>query len=118
MKILVVEEDVFLRKALVKLLDSIFSKCQIQEFGTAQSATDAIEAGNHFDLIITDYEMDGHDGIWLINWLRQKKITTPIILMSGGLPTVPAGVKFLQKPFSFDVLEQTLMKMGFIKETQ
>lgn len=41
---------------------------------------------NTFNLVITDLEMPGFDGLWLVNRIKHKfKEDMPVILMSGSL---------------------------------
>jgi PAS domain S-box-containing protein len=48
---------------------------------------------NHFDLILSDYEMPGIDGAGFLNILREKHITLPVVIFSGKAPDkMPGGV--------------------------
>jgi len=108
MKILLVEDDDQIASFIVKGL---------KQAGYTINRTDNGEDGLHFalekdyDLAIVDIMMPKLDGLSLINRLRQKKIVTPVIVLSAK-NTVDDRVKGLQaggddylvKPFAFTEL--------------
>ena len=56
---------------------------------------------DQFDLVITDLDMPVMDGYQLIELIRQTRPDARIICMSGNPGReLPAGVLFLQKPFT------------------
>ncbi len=52
---------------------------------TALSAAQALEliAANHFDAIVSDYQMPGMDGIALLKEVRSRHIGAPFVLFTG-----------------------------------
>lgn len=60
------------------------------------------------DLVITDYEMPGMDGIELIKRIRERHPRLPIILMTGSRLALEegegVGVRILFKPFDLNAL--------------
>ena len=73
------------------------------------------------DLVIYDFSMPDVDGVELINWLRQKSLRVPVILISGFTAEHPdlkqalqqRKVFLLQKPFSFrDMSDLVTIAMG------
>ena len=52
---------------------------------TARCGSDALQIAveRDFDLVITDYKMSPMDGLELISNLRERSVTTPIILLTG-----------------------------------
>lgn len=73
------------------------------------------------DLVIYDFSMPDIDGVELVNWLRQKSIRVPVILISGFSAEHPdlkqilqqRKVFLLQKPFSFrDMSDLVTIAMG------
>lgn len=81
------------------------------------------------DVIVTDVQMPGMDGIDLINWLRDQELDIPVIVISGdhveegefGEKTVEAesgtaaamsmgAVSVLHKPFGRALLEDSVAK--------
>lgn len=108
MKILVVEDDSKIASFITKGL---------REAGFAVDAAAAGDEGLHFalsqtyDAAIIDIMLPGLDGLSLIERLRQKKITTPVIILSAkrtvddrirGLRA--GGDDYMVKPFSFSEL--------------
>jgi len=108
MKILVVEDDSKIASFVTKGL---------REAGFAVDAAAAGDEGLHFalsqsyDAAIIDIMLPGLDGLSLIERLRQKKITTPVIILSAkrtvddrirGLRA--GGDDYMVKPFSFSEL--------------
>jgi len=108
MRVLVVEDD--------KKIASFVSK-GLKEAGFAVDvATDGVD-GLHlglsepYDAAVVDIMLPGLDGLSLIERLRAKKITTPVIILSAkrsiddrvkGLQT--GGDDYMTKPFSFSEL--------------
>ena len=108
MKILLVEDDERIASFITKGL---------KQAGYAVNHASNGEDGLHFatqeeyDLAIVDIMMPKLDGLSLINRLRQKKIVTPVIVLSAknsvddkvkGLQA--GGDDYLVKPFSFTEL--------------
>ena len=64
--------------------------------------------GGHFDILVSDVNMPGMDGIELVRWLRQeRKSQLPAILLSSRCDQLaiseqlkPFGVEIHPKPFS------------------
>ena len=80
-KILIIEDDIDLRRMLTRLLER-------EEF-TVLEANNGLEANVIFDqavpaLVITDIIMPDQDGIGTINFIRKRFPDTKIIAISGG----------------------------------
>lgn len=118
MRILVVEEELVVSKALAKILFWHFKGLEIDAVFSAEEAVTKIEQSQCYDLIITDYIMSGQNGLWLIAWLCEQKITTKVIIMSGGLSQVPEDAVFLRKPFGIKEVVKALEAHGIKKEAQ
>ncbi len=81
-KILFIDDDEFIRKIYLDRLQSVGFQVEL-----ADSATQAKEklSSQSFDFIFTDYLMADGNGLDLIKWIRQeKKITTPIVVLSAS----------------------------------
>jgi CheY-like chemotaxis protein len=86
------------------------------------TATNAKEAWDklretHFDTILTDYEMPGKNGIWLLNVAKHLQPTTRRVLFSGSQPMelrqhLGSGVVecFVSKPTTRDELKASLIR--------
>jgi len=112
MKILIVEDDKdilsFLKRGLVEsgyVLD------------TASNGIDGeyLALLNTYDVIILDWMLPQKSGIDVVNSLRSKNITTPVLMLSAKSQTKDkvCGLRegcddYLCKPFSFDELEARL----------
>ena len=79
-KILVVDDDDSIRDVVSKML------CRL---GYAVLSADSGEKGlalflkNEFDLVMTDFNMSGMDGINLAYCIKEKSPSTQVILMTG-----------------------------------
>ena len=108
MRILIVEDDRKLARQLQKGVD---------EFGHSATLVfdgrDGLEAAQstEFDAIVLDVMLPGLDGISVVHQLRQKRIGTPVLLLTARdtpddiIAGLDAGADdYLTKPFSFKVL--------------
>jgi len=104
LNILVVDDDVFIRKIVQDRLK--------MEGYTVTTAEDG-EAGwekfleNTYQLVITDINMPRINGVELLNKILATKIKVPTVVMSGGLSKAMESLvketgasAFLRKPFS------------------
>jgi CheY-like chemotaxis protein len=74
-----------------------------------------IHGGSSINLIITDYQMPGMNGLVLATVLKQSVPSIPVIMCSAFadrnllLEARTVGVvAFIEKPFSLDLLRQVL----------
>jgi two-component system cell cycle sensor histidine kinase/response regulator CckA len=82
-------------------------------------ASDGVEAfelmatKGRIGLLISDVQMPGMDGPSMVAMIRRHQADLPILLTSGYPPPdrMPAGVRFLAKPFSSEVLLQHVSEM-------
>ena len=105
MKIAIVEDDINMRKSL-EIAMSDYKEFEIKTFKNAKDALKGIDES--FDLVITDINMPGMDGIGFIKELGGK---FEVIIMTGNatlgraIESIHLGVKdFLLKPFDVDTL--------------
>ncbi len=105
MKIAIVEDDINMRKSL-EIAMSDYKEFEVKTFKNAKDALKALD--DTFDLVITDINMPGMDGIELIKILNGR---FEIIIMTGNatlqraIESIHLGVKdFLLKPFDVDTL--------------
>ncbi len=105
MKIAIVEDDINMRKSL-EIAMSDYKEFEVKTF---KNAKDALKGLNEsFDLVITDINMPGMDGIELVKELGGRY---EVIIMTGNatltkaIESIHLGVKdFLLKPFDVDAL--------------
>ena len=115
MLVLVVDDQQSMRQLACYTLEQIGVRNVIQ----AKDGNSALEAmqNNKFDLVISDWNMDGMDGMDLLKTIRsdplQKK--TPFIMATGQnskehvQEAIKAGVNnYIVKPFSAKVLKDKI----------
>ena len=108
--ILVVEDEAMLRIVAAEVLtDAGF---RVVEAAHGGEAWKMLQAGEAFDLVLSDVKMPVMDGYQLAVASIALKPTLKILLMTGytqdPLPPIlqQAGVQVLQKPFDFGALPQ------------
>jgi len=104
MKLLIAEDNKDISKALVVLFEK--QGYSVEAVFNGNDALDYAEFGN-YDGIILDIMMPGMDGIEVLRCLRQKKITTPVLMLTakGELNDRVIGLDagaddYLPKPFA------------------
>ncbi|MBE0496546.1 MAG: sigma-54-dependent Fis family transcriptional regulator [Campylobacterales bacterium] len=117
MKIVVVEDDINMRKSLEIALG------EFQEFHvkTYKSATEALKKMDpEADLVITDINMPGMDGIEFVKALDGKHdviVITGNATLNRAIESVRLGVKdFLTKPFEIDTLVEAITRNAKLRE--
>lgn len=115
MRVVVVEDDVQLRRVLGIFLRSEGIEV-LAEFVDGQEALELLTEV-HPDLIVTDCQMPRMDGISLVRHLRERGDQTPVIMMSGQHDpalvriAMAAGVsQYLPKPLSAVALNLALVQ--------
>ena len=114
-KILVVDDDDTIRDVVSKML------CRL---GYAVLSADSGEKGlalflkNKFDLVMTDFNMSGMDGIHLAEYVKEKSPSTQVLLMTGADKAVilskikdSAVAKALFKPFNLAEMDVAVQKL-------
>lgn len=111
-RILIVEDDA----AFGTMLRTWFSKngwepVLVSRVSLAEKEID----DNHFDLIISDLRLPDGDGIMLLTYTKEKKITSPFIIMTGyaDVQTAVNAMKlgaydYLKKPINPVLLQQKI----------
>ncbi|AQW81123.1 sigma54-dependent response regulator [Campylobacter pinnipediorum subsp. pinnipediorum] len=117
MNIAIVEDDINMRKSLEISL-SEFQELNIKTYKNANEALKKLD--DSIDLIITDINMPGIDGIEFIKQLENKY---DVIIMTGNatlnraIESVRLGVKdFLTKPFDINTLYETIKRVKLERE--
>ena len=84
MKILIVEDDALVAKALIRMVSSFFTGC---EFIYAENGAEGLIAtkGKVLDLVITDINMPVMNGLEMVKLLRGQGHTIPILVMTAGV---------------------------------
>ncbi|HWB87446.1 MAG TPA: response regulator [Bryobacteraceae bacterium] len=108
--VLVVDDDLNLLRLVAMVLK--------QNGHTVLSAVNGVEAlmvystyHSRFDLVLTDIQMPGMNGVELAYRVRALDRSVRILFMSGFVPEgieLPPDITLLQKPFPLDQLIQTV----------
>lgn len=122
MKILMVDDSTTMRNIWKKALGKMGEAAIVEAEDGAKGLAAAEEQGP-FDLILLDWNMPNMDGITMLKKVREKNITTPVIMVTteAEKPRIIEALKsgannYLIKPFAPDALqskiEETLKKVS------
>ena len=103
--ILVVEDNVDVRRVAVSLLEQLGYRAL--EVETAAAALDVIAAGKHVDLVFSDVVLPGPaDGLALARTLAERYPQIPVVLTTGYAKVFDADPEFpvLRKPYQISTL--------------
>jgi two-component system NtrC family response regulator len=116
-KIAIVEDDINMRKSL-EIAMSDYKEFEIKTFKNAKDALKNLD--DSYNLVITDINMPGMDGIELIKELNGK---FQVIIMTGNatlqraIESIHLGVKdFLLKPFDVDTLVDAIKREDKVQQ--
>ena len=114
-KILVVDDNIDLRIMVSKMLSRL---------GYEVSSADSAENGlgvffkDKFDLVLSDYEMPGMDGVAFACSVKKSSPRTRVVIMTGaGKETVfsrksTAVDKVISKPFTLAEIDETIQNLS------
>ena len=118
MKIAIVEDDINMRKSL-EIAMSDYKEFEVKTFKNAKDALKNLDES--YNLVITDINMPGMDGIELVKELGGK---FQVIIMTGNatlqraIESIHLGVKdFLLKPFDVDALVAAIKREDKVQQT-
>jgi DNA-binding response OmpR family regulator len=111
-RVLLIEDDPVVRDSVRAFLEHFGYEC-----GTAADGPSALEGFERatWDLVITDLTLPGITGWHVVDAIRRRAPTMPLIVISGTEhPSVQAaagrcGVSVLFKPFGLDALKAALV---------
>ena len=117
MKIAIVEDDINMRKSL-EIAMGDYDEFSIVSFKNAKDALAKLD--DSFELVVTDINMPGMDGIEFVKVLDGKY---EVIIMTGNatlqkaIDSIQLGVKdFLLKPFEIETLVEAIKRSHKIQE--
>jgi two-component system, LuxR family, response regulator FixJ len=104
----IIDDDEALRDSLTFLLRTV--RLDVLSYPSAAAFLEALPDAN-LSCVITDVRMPGMSGIDLLRNLRERKISVPVIVITGhgDIPLAVEAMKigaidFLEKPFDDEVL--------------
>jgi CheY-like chemotaxis protein len=111
--VLVVEDEVLVRLAVAEHLR--VGGFRVVEAASGAEAQTLLAAGLNVDIVFSDVNMSGGDGVELAQWLAVNEIAAPVILTSG-LPSSLEDARarcsnvraFVIKPYDMDRLVKQL----------
>ena len=121
MKILLIDDEEFVRIALTEALQA--EECHVTAAASGKAGLDALRTAS-FDCVITDLRMPGTDGLTVLRWIREHQPDTDVILLTGhGDVTVAVEAMktgawdFLVKDIPFDPasVAATLAKLRTVR---
>lgn len=119
MKIAIVEDDINMRKSL-EIAMSDYKEFQIKTYKNAKDALKSLD--DSYDLVITDINMPGMDGIEFVKTLNGR---FEVIIMTGNatlqraIESIHLGVKdFLLKPFDVDTLVAAIKREDKVQQVK
>ena len=101
--ILIVDDEEMILRMLSNILGRDHTVVTFLDPAQAVSAASGVK----FDLVITDFRMNGMNGIELIRQISALQPDTEFIILTGEAldpDAIPAGVSFLSKPFELSAL--------------
>ena len=114
-KILIIDDNNDLRMVVTKMLSRL---------GYEVSSADSGENGlglffkDKFDIVLSDYEMPGMDGVAFACSVKKSSPSTPVVIMTGaGMETVfsrksTAVDKVISKPFTLAEIGETIQNFA------
>jgi two-component system NtrC family response regulator len=118
-KIAIVEDDINMRKSL-ELAMGDYKEFEIKTFKNAKDALKGID--RTYDLVITDINMPGMDGIEFVKELNGRYeviIMTGNATLSRAIESIHLGVKdFLLKPFDVDTLVAAIKREEVVQKVK
>lgn len=116
-RVLVADDSSTMRKIILRSLQAV-GVPTATEAADGEEAIKAFKPGE-FDLILTDWNMPGKNGLEVIQEIRKLDQKIPIIMVtteaekSRVMEAIQAGVSdYLVKPFTADTLREKLEKHG------
>lgn len=117
-KVLLVDDEEVVRHGLKYFTDWKKLGFRIaNDVGSSEEALDLLD-NNHYDVLVTDIQMPGQNGLELINQIRAKNPRIKILIISGydsfeyAAAAIRSGVEdYLLKPFSRERVEKVLEKL-------
>ena len=112
MKVLIIDDEKAIRRALREILE--FEECNVEEAENGKEGLELIQK-NEYDLIFCDIKMPVIDGLDVLSRTIKFNVETPIIMISGhgNIETAVQAIKdgafdFIEKPLDLNRILVTL----------
>ncbi len=114
--IMVIDDNAETLTALAELLTALGARkvCQV---GSAEEALEILKTES-FSIILSDYRLEGMDGVQFVERLRETGNQTPVVMLSGApdkqgviRATRHQHVDFFPKPFCLGELNGTMERL-------
>lgn len=126
MKVLIIDDERAIRRALKEILE--YENCQVIEAENGKEGLDTIHS-NAVDVIFCDIKMPIMDGMELLHQLKEEGSDVPIIMISGHgtLETAVQAIKigafdFIEKPLDLNrilvILRNVKDRNNLVQETK
>jgi DNA-binding NtrC family response regulator len=121
MKVLVVDDEEFVRTVLQETLEG--EGCRVTAVSSGQAGIETLKA-SAFDCVITDLRMPGVTGLALLEWVRDQQPDVDVIMMTGhgdiasAVNAMKGGAwDFLTKdiPFEASQVKAALTKLATVR---
>ena len=107
--VLLVEDNPVVSQVIGSTLEKL--GCNVQTACDGDEAIVYLQKNSTSDLVLSDIQMPGTNGIELRHWILQNELPTTVILMSGYHQNdLDDEVLFLPKPFRMTALERLVAK--------
>src|SRR5215510_13133797 len=94
-RVLVVDDDAACARTLSQLLKRLGAQ-QVETAISSDEAVARLDAGS-FDLICCDLNMPGRDGVETMRLFAERKVKSPVVIVSGADPKVLKAARELGK---------------------
>jgi CheY-like chemotaxis protein len=113
--VLIVEDEVLLRWQAVAIVED--AGFDVVEAANGDEAIAILEVRDDVHVLFTDIRMPGAiDGLRLAHMVRTRWPPVKILAASGQTTfradDLPAGAKYLLKPYAFETLSRTIMELA------
>lgn len=82
LRLLLVDDDVVDRMAVLRSLQKLPVPVDVTECGGAREALQVLGHGS-FDCVISDFEMPGDNGLWLLEQVKRHAFDVPVVILTG-----------------------------------
>ncbi len=115
-RVLVADDSSTMRRIIIRSLAAV-GVSDVAEAADGDEAVSLFQQGG-IDLILTDWNMPGKDGLEVLKEIRAQDAEIPVIMVTTEaerghvMEAIRAGVSdYLVKPFAADVLREKLSKL-------